>query len=98
MQMVAQTHSMLVPSSSTADLFVWGGVLLVLLVVLWLVWLWLRKWFFGTNDDESSLELWSLSDLKRMREQGDLTEEEYATLREQALAAYRDSDEPADAD
>ncbi len=98
MQMVAQIHSMLAPSSSTADLFVWGGVLLVLLVVLWLVWLWIRKWFFGTSEDEFSFELWTLSDLKRMREQGDITEEEFETLHEQALAVYRDSDESADAD
>ncbi len=98
MQIAAQIQSMLVSSSTTADLFLWGGVLIVLLVVLWLVWLWLRKWFFGTSEEDSSFKLWTLSDLKRMREQGDITEDEYETLYEQALAAYRDSDKPAGAD
>ena len=98
MQIVAQVQSMLVPSSSTADLFLWGGVLIVLLFALWLVWIWFRKWFFGTSEDAFSFELWTLTDLQRMREQGDITEDEYETLHKQALAAYRDSDEPADAD
>ena len=98
MQRVAQVQSMRVPPGSTADLFLWGGVLIVLLFALWLVWIWLRKWFFGTSEDEFSFELWTLADLQRMREQGDITEDEYETLHGQALAAYQDSDESADAD
>lgn len=97
MQIVAQIQSMLAPSSSTADLFVWGGVLIVLLVALWLVCIWLRRWYFGTSQDESSPGLWTLADLRRMREQGEITEDEYETLHGQAVAGYQDKDEPADA-
>ncbi len=97
MQIVAQIQSMLAPSSSTADLFVWGGVLIVLLVALWLVCIWLRRWYFGTSQDESSSGLWTLADLRRMREQGEITEDEYETLHGQAVAGYQDKDEPADA-
>ncbi len=98
MQIVAKVQSMPAPSSSTADLFLWGGVLIVLLFALWLVWIWFRKWFFGTSQDEFSFELWTLADLQRMREQGDITEDEYETLHGQAVAGYQDNDEPADAD
>lgn len=98
MQFVAQLQLMLAPSNNTADLFVWGGVLIALLVALWLACLWLRKWYYGSSEDGSSFEVWTLADLQRMREQGDITEDEYETLHKQALAAYQDSDAPADAD
>ncbi|MCH8054335.1 MAG: SHOCT domain-containing protein [Planctomycetes bacterium] len=98
MQIAAQIQSMLATSSSTADLFIWGGVLIVLLVALWFVLIWLRKWYFGTSEDEFSSELWTLADLRRMREQGEITEDEYETLRGQVFASHKDSDEPADAD
>ena len=42
MQFVAQIQSALAPSSNTADLFIWGGVLIVLLVALWLACIWFR--------------------------------------------------------
>ncbi len=98
MQFVAQIQSMRAPSSSTADLFIWGGVLIVLLVGLWLVCIWLRRWYFGTSEDGFPSGLWTLSDLRRMREQGEITEDEYETLRGQAVGSYQDKDDPADAD
>ena len=98
MQFVAQLQLMRAPSSSTADLFLWGGVLIVLLVVLCFVCLWLRKWYFGTSEDEFSSGLWTVADLRRMREQGEITEDEYETLHGQAITSHKDSDEPADAD
>ena len=98
MQLVAQLQLMRAPSSSTADLFIWGGVLIVLLVALWLACIWLRKWYFGTSKDEFSSGLWTLADLRRMKEQGEITEDEYETLHGQAIALHKDSDEPADSD
>ncbi len=98
MQFVAQVQSMLAPSSNTADLFVWGGVLIVLLVALWLVCIWLRRWYLGTSEDGFASGLWTLADLRRMREQGEITEDEYETLHGQAITSYQDNDEQADAD
>ncbi len=98
MQFVAQLQLMRAPSSSTAELFIWGGVLIVLLVALWLACIWLRKWYFGTSEDEFSSGLWTLADLRRMREQGEITEDEYETLHGQAIALHKDNDEPADSD
>ncbi len=89
---------MLTPSSNTADLFIWGAVLIVLLVALWLACIWLRKWYFGTSEDGFPSGLWTLADLQRMREQGEITDDEYETLHGQAIAGYQDKDEPADAD
>ncbi len=98
MQIAAHIQSMLATSSNTADLFIWGGVLIVLLVALWLACIWLRKWYFGTSKDEFSSGLWTLADLRRMREQGEITEDEYETLHGQAIALHKDNDEPADSD
>ncbi len=98
MQIAAQIQSMLATSSNTADLFIWGGVLIVLLVALWLVCIWLRKWYFGTSEDGFPSGLWTLADLRRMREQGEITEDEYETLHGQAIASHQDSDELADAE
>ncbi len=98
MQIVAQIQSMLAPSSNPADLFVWGGVLIVLLVALWLVCIWLRKWYFGTSEGGFPSGLWTLADLRHMREQGEITEDEYETLHGQVIASHQDNDEPAAAD
>ncbi len=98
MQFVAQIQSSLARSDGTADLFLWGGVLIVLLVALWLVCMWLRRWYLGTSEDASSSGLWTLADLRRMKAQGEITEDEYETLRGQAIGSYQDKDDPADAD
>ncbi len=98
MQIVVQIQSMLAPSSNTVDLFIWGAVLIVLLVALWLVLIWLRKWYFGTSEDGFSSGLWSLVDLRRMREQGEITEDEYETLHGKALAVHEHDSESTDAD
>ncbi len=89
---------MLAPSSNTADLFIWGGVLIVLFVALWLACIWLRKWYFGTSEDGFPLGLWTLADLRRMREQGEITEDEYETLHGKALAVHKHDSESTDAD
>ncbi len=97
MQIAAQIQSMIAASSNTADLFIWGGVLIVLLVALWLACIWLRRWYFGTSEDGFPSGLWTLADLRRMREQGEITEDEYETLHGQVIASHQDNDEPADA-
>ncbi len=96
MQFVAQIQSALAASGNTADLFLWGGVLLVLLVGLWLVCIWLRRWYLGTSEEGIASDLWTLEDLRRMREQGEITEDEYETLYGQAIALHKDNGESAD--
>ncbi len=84
------------PSGSEADLFLWGGILIVLMVGLWIVWVALRRWYFGTAQPGSSDALWTLEDLRRMRDSGELSESEYQTLRRQVIAPYQDTNGRAD--
>lgn len=78
------------PEDSFVELAQWGALALVLLVALWIAWIWLRKWFFGRASDDSHEALWTLRDLRQMREREELTEEEYETLRRQTIGAYQD--------
>lgn len=80
-------------SDSFLDILIWMSVLIGLLAALWMVWATLRKWCLGDAQDDSSWDLWSLSDLRDMLDRGDINEVEYQTLRQQAIAALRDKDE-----
>ena len=81
----------------TGQLALWGALALVLLVALWVAWIWLRKWYFGGAANNSREGLWTLQDLRQMRERGEITEDEYQTLRQQTIGAYQDKgQEPVD--
>ena len=82
-----------VSTGNTADIFIWGGISIVLMVGLWIVWVALRKWYFGAAQFGSSDGLWTLEDLRRMRDSGELSEDEYETLRRQAIAVYQDTND-----
>ncbi len=85
------------PEDSFVELAQWGALALVLLVALWVAWIWLRKWYFGGAANNSHEALWTLQDLRQMRERGEITEEEYETLRQQTIGAYQDKGkEPGD--
>ena len=52
-------------SDSFAQLFMWGALLLALLVAMTMVWLWLRRRILG-NETEREDVLWTLQDLRDM--------------------------------
>jgi len=64
------------------------GAILFGAVIIW----WRRRSL--AEEQPSSTEAWTLDDLRRMRADGSLTEEEYQRLRQAMIAAYkgRDSD------
>ena len=84
-------------SDSFLEILIWIGVLIGLFAALWMVWASLRRWCFGDAEDDFSADLWSLSDLRDMRDRGDINEAEYQTLRQQAIAALSDKDESDEA-
>ncbi len=85
-------------ADSFVGVFIWGGVLIALLVAFWIVWVWLRKLYFGGGQSSSLGALWTLDDLRQMRDRGELREDEYQTLRKQAIDTYQDKDEKASVD
>jgi len=66
----------------------WIGLGLILAAILFgsiIIW-WRRR---SMVDESTSKEVWTLDDLRRMRADGSLTEDEYRRLRETMIAAYR---------
>ena len=64
------------------------GAILFGAVIIW----WRRRSL--ADEQPTSTEVWTLDDLRRMRTDGSLSEEEYQRLRQVMIAAYkgRDSD------
>lgn len=66
----------------------WVGLGLILAAVFFgalIIW-WRRR---SMADEPTSTEVWTLDDLRRMRADGSLSEDEYQRLRETLIAAYR---------
>jgi len=53
------------------------------------VWLCGRRWLKGGEPSGGPTQPWTLEDLRKLREQGDLSEEEYQAMRAATIAAYR---------
>ncbi len=62
------------------------GAILFGAVIIW----WRRRSL--AEDQPTSTEVWTLDDLRRMRADGSLTEEEYQRLRQAMIAAYKGRD------
>ena len=73
---------------SVLQVLIWGGVLLLAVIVLFgVVWYYRRRWL--TLGEPTRGTPWTLDDLRRMREAGQITEEEYRALRATLVAAFR---------
>jgi len=75
-------------TDSVIQVLIWGGVLLLAAIVLFgVVWYYRRRWL--TRSELTGGTPWTLDDLRRMREAGHITEEEYRALRAALVAAFR---------
>jgi hypothetical protein len=74
--------------SSSAWIVVACLVLLLVAIVALLGISWYRKRVLS-NEEASSSETWTLDDIRRLRAEGSLTEEEYQRLRATIIATYR---------
>ena len=66
-----------------------GGLLVGALIVLWLgVWYYRRRWL---GSEASGVgPAWTLEDLRRLRDRGDLSESEYQALRGLVVGSFED--------
>lgn len=72
---------------------IWCLVLIVAIVVLFVgVWYYRRRWF--RMMDGSGTTAWTFDDLHRLREQGQISEEEYRALRASLVAAFKGEKSP----
>jgi hypothetical protein len=72
-----------VTSQSVASIYKWLGVLVLIIVAGGIgLWYYRRRWMAGT---EQAATPWTFDDLRRMRERGDITENEYQVLRANIL-------------
>ena len=75
-------------TDSVIQVLIWGGVLLLAVIVLFgAVWYYRRRWL--TRSELTGGTPWTLDDLRRMHEAGQITEEEYRALRATLVAAFR---------
>jgi uncharacterized membrane protein len=63
-------------------------VLMVAAIILFVAIMWYRRHWLDSGDSASSAA-WTLDDLRRLRDQGSMTEEEYQAARTAMIASYR---------
>lgn len=78
------------PANSFVDLLIWGGLGVVLLVGLGLLWTRSRRRFLDADRLTSGGGAFTLQELRDMRSRGDLSEEEFQSLRQQLIGGYQD--------
>lgn len=80
----------LAASDNLIDVFIWVGILFVMVALFWLAWVYARKW--SMRDGSEPLTPWTLQDLRELKDRGELSENEYQTLREQIIAQHKDTE------
>ena len=81
-------------TENSSKILVWSGILLALLIVLSLgVWYYRRRWL---SPDDLPSSAWTLDDIRRLRDEGALTSEEYQALRAAMIGAIHPGRSTAD--
>ena len=74
-----------------------AGILLILaIIILSLGIIWYRRRWLNRSETTSTTP-WTLDDLRKLYDQGDISEQEYRAMRESMIAAYK-SKEPSKAE
>ncbi len=81
---------MIAQSSAQSQAILWGGVLIVAVVLLGAVVWGIRRWLFGVRTEEPP-EAWSLQHLRELRASGQISPEEFEILRANLLKSARKS-------
>ena len=73
-----------------AQVVFWCLILIGSIIVLFLgIWYYRRRWLAADQPDSGTQTPWTFDDLRRMKEQGQITEEEYRVLRANLIAAFQ---------
>jgi len=79
--------SVLAFSFPVKEIIIACGLLIVAVIVLWMgLWYYRRRWL-GEGQSPDNLT-WSFADLRKMRDEGQLTEREYESLRAALMNIY----------
>lgn len=70
--------------ATTGDIMLAAGVLLAIALVGGFVWMWLRRRLFAPDTAANAGSI--MEDLRRMRQEGKITEEEYDSIRKNMAA------------
>lgn len=76
-----------VVSDGVVSILVWGGILILACVALF-GGLWYYRQRFLRSEEPTQQTPWTFDDLARMKEAGNLSEEEYRALRAAMIAAF----------
>lgn len=77
----------LLAQSGSGSVLGWSLLLVILLMVMFFGMAMLRKWIKKDDGEEASKAGFTLGDLRRMRDEGQMTEEEFERARTQMIAA-----------
>ena len=88
-------QSLIAPSSSIAatndigPIIVWSLLLIVFLVLMFVAIMYMKKWMTKEDEDSGSRLGFTLGDLRRLHQQGKMSDEEYEKARVQMIAATK---------
>lgn len=74
--------------SPTGDVLLWGAILIVAIVLLGFVALHLRRRLMNEPASDAGEDHWSLQSLREMRKAGQISEEEFQTLRAGLISQF----------
>ena len=76
-------------------LFLWAGGLVAVIILAGFAVGRIRKWM-RPDGQKSSSEAWSLQDLRVLRQQGRISDQEFETLKAAIIAEYQSKPKPAE--
>jgi len=74
-------------TSASTDVLLWSSVLIAAIVLLGVAVFVLRRWLFSTPTSEDAG--WSLQHLREMKQRGEITEAEFAALKDKLISSSR---------
>lgn len=80
------------PKSDVGDVVVWCAMFIIALIVMFIVGAWIRRKYLGDSDPTRPESALTLQQLRDMRRDGQITEDEFQTLKSQMIAQFKPND------
>ncbi|MCB9852739.1 MAG: SHOCT domain-containing protein [Phycisphaerales bacterium] len=78
--------------SDVGDVVFWCAIIIVALLAMWIVGVWIRKKYLGDSGPSRPESALTLQQLRDMRRDGQITEDEFQTLKSQMIAQFKPTD------